>query len=54
MENNFDQRLYIKYLGEELISEFSRASMMTQPVAIGSGREQSAKQKLKLILPAGV
>lgn len=54
MDNNFDQRLYIKYLGEELISEFSRASMMTQPVAIGSGREQSAKQKLKLILPAGV
>jgi hypothetical protein len=54
MENNFNQRLYIKYLGEELISEFSRASMMTQPGAIGSGREQSAKQKLKLILPAGV
>ncbi len=54
MENNFNQRLYIKCLGEELISEFSRASMMTQPGAIGSGREQSAKQKLKLILPAGV
>ena len=54
MENNFNQRLYIKYLGEELVSEFSRAGMMTQPGAIGSGREQSAKQKLKLILPAGV
>lgn len=54
MENNFNQRLYIKYLGEELVSEFSRAGMMTQPGAIGSGREQSARQKLKLILPAGV
>ena len=54
MENNFNQRLYIKYLGEELVSEFSRAGMMTQSGAIGSGREQSARQKLKLILPAGV
>ena len=54
MEKNFNQRLYIKCLGEELVSEFSRAGMMTQPGAIGSGREQSAKQKLKLILPAGV
>lgn len=54
MEVFFDQRKYIKCLGEELVSEFERAGMMTHPGAIGSGREQSAKQKLKLILPSGI
>lgn len=41
-------------LGEELVFEFNKAGMTTHPHAVGSGRENSARIKLKNILPAGV
>ena len=54
MKNNFSVQDYIKFLGEELVHEFSVAGMTTHPHAVGSGRENSARLKLKNILPAGV
>ncbi|MBQ9396976.1 MAG: hypothetical protein IJU08_00595 [Bacteroidales bacterium] len=54
MESSFNLKEYIRYLGRELVSEFEKAGIMTHPGAVGSGRETSAKQKLKQILPAGV
>lgn len=54
MKNNFNVQDYIKFLGEELVHEFSVAGMTTHPHAVGSGRENSARLKLKNILPAGV
>lgn len=41
-------------LGKELVFEFDKAGMTTHPHAVGSGRENSARMKLKNILPAGV
>ncbi len=54
METSFNLKEYIKILGQELVSEFEKAGIMTHPGAVGAGRETSAKQKLKQILPAGV
>ena len=36
------------------VFEFEKAGMTTHPHAVGSGRENSARMKLKNILPAGV
>lgn len=54
MEKSFDVKEYIRFLGEELVHEFSKAGMTTHPHSVGSGRENSARLKLKNILPAGV
>lgn len=54
MESSFNLKEYIRILGRELVSEFEKAGIMTHPGAVGAGRETSAKQKLKQILPAGV
>lgn len=54
MERNFNAKEYVKLLGEELIYEFEKAGKTTHPHAVGSGRENSAREKLKAILPAGV
>ena len=54
MESSFNLKEYIRILGQELVSEFEKAGIMTHPAAVGAGREASAKQKLKQILPAGV
>jgi len=54
MESSFDPIKYVKYLGEELITEFSKSSITTHPHAVGGSRESTARSKLKSILPAGV
>ena len=54
MEKKFNTKEYIKLLGEELVFEFNKAGMTTHPHAVGGGREQSARTKLKSILPAGI
>lgn len=54
MENTFNAKEYVKLLGEELVYEFEKAGMATHPHAVGGGREHSAREKLKAILPAGV
>lgn len=54
MEESFNPQEFIRILGQELVSEFDKAGIMTHPGAVGAGRETSAKQKLKQILPAGV
>lgn len=54
MKDSFSTQDYIKMLGEELVFEFNKAGMTTHPHAVGSGRENSARMKLKNILPAGV
>ena len=54
MNNQFSTQEYIKMLCKELVFEFDKAGMTTHPHAVGSGRENSARMKLKNILPAGV
>ena len=54
MNESFNTQEYIKMLGEELVFEFNKAGMTTHPHAVGGGRENSARIKLKNILPAGV
>lgn len=54
METTFSTKDYIKELGNELVHEFNKAGMTTHPHAVGTGREISAKKKLKSILPAGI
>ena len=54
MEATFSTKKYVKELGENLVREFNRAGMTTHPHAVGTGREISAKKKLKSILPAGI
>ena len=40
----------VKMLGEELVYEFCKAGMTTHPHAVGGGRENSSRMKLKNIL----
>jgi hypothetical protein len=54
MEETFKPKEYVKYLGEELVHEFSKSSLTTHPHSVSGGRETSARVKLKSILPAGV
>ncbi len=54
MQSHFNTQEYVKMLGEELVFEFCKAGMTTHPHAVGGGRENSARMKLKNILPAGV
>lgn len=54
MNDKFNTKEYVKMLGEELVFEFNKAGMTTHPHAVGGGRENSARMKLKNILPAGV
>lgn len=54
MNNQFSTQEYIRMLGKELVFEFDKAGMTTHPYAVGSGRENSARMKLKNILPVGV
>lgn len=54
MKGNFDVKEYIRILGNELVSEFDKAGMTTHPHSVSSGRENSARIKLKNILPAGI
>ena len=54
MQKTFSTKEYIKVLGKDLVHEFNKAGMTTHPHAVGTGREISAKKKLKSILPAGI
>ena len=51
MNNQFSTQEYVRMLGKELVFEFDKAGMTTHPHAVGSGRENSARMKLKNILP---
>ena len=50
MNNQFSTQEYVRMLGKELVFEFDKAGMTTHPHAVGSGRENSARMKLKNIL----
>lgn len=51
MENSFDLNSYLKYVAEELISNFSFAGQATTPGLVGSAREKATRQKLETLLP---
>jgi len=54
MEETFEVERYIKNRGRQLILDFSVANTATHSVAVGKGKENSVKDKLKSILPQGV
>lgn len=54
MRNNFDTYEYVNDLGKDLIRDFEKAGKTTHPHAVGEGREKSAINKLKDILPSGI
>jgi len=54
MENTFNPMDYLNGLGKELVTAFELAGKASHPGAVGSGRERSAKEKLKRVLPNGV
>ena len=54
MRNSFDTKDYLAGLGTELVNAFDLAGKTTHPLAVGSGREKSAKEKLRRCLPIGV
>lgn len=54
MKKSFDTFEYIKDLGKDLIRDFEKSAKTTHPHSVGDGREKSAINKLKDILPDGV
>ena len=54
MKKTFDTFEYVNDLGKDLIRDFEKAGKTTHPHAVGEGREKSAINKLKDILPSGV
>ena len=54
MKKSFNKFEYVKDLGADLIREFEKKGKTTHPHSIGEGREKSAIDKLRDILPDGV
>jgi len=54
MKKNFDTFEYVIDLGVDLVREFEKAGKTTHPHSVGEGREKSAIDKLKDILPSGI
>lgn len=54
MKKTFDTFEYVKDLGIDLVREFEKKGKTTHPNSVGEGREKSAIDKLKDILPDGV
>lgn len=54
MRKNFDTFEYIDDLGKDLVRDFEKAGKTTHPHSVGEGREKSAINKLKDILPSGI
>ena len=54
MKKSFDTFNYINELGKDLIRDFDKAGQTTHPHSVGGGREKSAIDKLKDILPEGI
>lgn len=54
MRKTFDTFEYVIDLGKDLVREFEKAGKTTHPHSVGEGREKSAIDKLKDILPSGV
>lgn len=54
MRKTFDTFDYVKDLGKDLVHEFEKAGKTTHPHSVGGGREKSAIDKLKDILPEGI
>lgn len=54
MKKSFNTFEYVKDLGADLIREFEKKGKTTHPHSIGEGREKSAIDKLRDILPDGV
>ena len=54
MNKTFDPKDYLQWLGVDLVHAFDLAGKTTHPQSVGSGREKSAREKLRRVLPAGV
>ena len=54
MRKNFDTFEYVDDLGKDLVRDFEKAGKTTHPHSVGEGREKSAINKLKDILPSGI
>ena len=54
MRKNFDTFEYVNDLGIDLIRDFEKAGKTTHPHSVGEGKEKSAINKLKDILPSGI
>jgi hypothetical protein len=54
MEESFNSKEYVRYVAEELISEFERAGKATTPVLVGSARETAIRAKLASLFPSYV
>ena len=54
MRKNFDTFEYVDDLGNDLVRDFEKAGKTTHPHSVGEGREKSAINKLKDILPSGI
>lgn len=54
MKNTFNTFDYVKDLGKDLVRDFEKAGKTTHPHAVGEGRERSAINRLREILPEGV
>ena len=54
MRDYFDTYEYVDDLGKDLIRDFEKAGKTTHPHSVGGGREKTAINKLKNILPSGI
>ncbi|MCI8352360.1 MAG: hypothetical protein HFJ58_01880 [Clostridia bacterium] len=54
MRKSFDTFEYVDDLGKDLVRDFEKAGKTTHPHSVGEGREKSAINKLKDILPSGI
>lgn len=54
MRDFFDTYEYVDDLGKDLVRDFEKAGKTTHPHSVGEGREKSAINKLKDILPSGI
>lgn len=54
MDATFSPSEFLKYLADELINNFARASAATTPGLVGGAREVEVRRKLEMILPGTV
>jgi hypothetical protein len=54
MKSTFNPTDHLQGIGVELVNAFKRAGKTTHPGAVGSGREKTARDNLRRVLPFGV
>lgn len=54
MEKTFNTFEYVKDLGIDLVRDFEKSGKTTHPHSVGEGREKSAMNKLRNLLPEGI